>query len=227
MINRQARAFAKAGYGVLLLDLYGTGDSEGTFGEATVPTWQQDILAAINWLAESSNSSPILWAMRSGALITADLLQKQPDLSDQLILWSPVSNGKRFMTQYLRIKLAAEVTNQASLAKTTVKDLWAKLDAGESLQIAGYDLSPDLAREIAALSLSDMTLRPTLSVKWLETSLSDPVKLPPASQKVIESWRMSGLDVSDLAVNAPAFWTLQGPEWSDSYIEQTMKLIEA
>lgn len=227
MINRQARTFAKAGYGVLVLDLFGTGDSEGSFGQATLHLWQQDILAALKWLAATSDTPPILWAMRSGTLIAADLIQQQPGLTDQMILWSPVTNGKKFMTQYLRIKLAAEVTGQKSLAKTTVKDLWAKLDAGQNLEIAGYDLSPELVNNFAALSLADMKLPPTLSVKWLETSLSDPAHLSPGSLKVIEALRMSGLDICDLAVNGPAFWTLQGPEWAEKYIEQTLSLIEA
>lgn len=227
MINRQARAFAKAGYGVLILDLYGTGDSEGSFGEANLIRWQQDILAAVNWLAESSDQPPIIWAMRSGALIAADLIQQQPDLTDQMILWSPVNNGKKFISQYLRIKLAAEVTSQSAVPKTTLKDLWAGLDAGQSLEIAGYELSPDLANGFAALSLADITLPAGLSVKWLETSLSDPARLSPASHKVIEKWRGSGLDVTDQAINDIAFWTLQEPEWAETYIEQTLRLIEA
>ena len=37
MAALQARAFAKAGYGVLLLDLYGCGDSSGDFSDAKHP----------------------------------------------------------------------------------------------------------------------------------------------------------------------------------------------
>lgn len=226
MINRQARTFTKAGYGVLILDLYGTGDSEGVFGDATVHIWQQDILAAINWLTETSDKPPVLWAMRSGALLAADLIQKYPDLTDHMILWSPVGNGKRFITQYMRIKLAADVTGSSSGSKVTVKDLWSQLEDGHSVEIAGYELSPELAIGFSALSLNEIKLPQKIHIKWIETSLIDPPKLSTGSLKIVDRWRNDGIQVSDIAVNDIAFWTLQEPEWANNYIEQTISLSE-
>ena len=226
MINRQARAFADAGFGVLILDLYGTGDSEGVFGEATLQIWQQDILAAINWLSETSENPPILWAMRSGALIAADFVQHHPDLIEQMILWSPVGNGKKFISQYMRIKLAADVTGNANGSNVTIKELWADLEAGDSIEIAGYDLSPELAKGFSALSLNEIKLPQNIKVKWIETSLSDPAKLSPASSKTVDVWRSDGVQIIDKAVNDIAFWALQEPEWANKYIDQTLSLIE-
>src|SRR5690349_4296190 len=50
MLAAQARAFAAAGLDVLLLDLFGTGDSDGEFAEARWPRWQQDLQLARQWL---------------------------------------------------------------------------------------------------------------------------------------------------------------------------------
>ena len=225
MINRQARAFAKAGYGVLVLDLYGTGDSEGSFGDATIKIWQKDILAAVSWLKDTCGTPPIFWAMRSGALVAADLIKQFPALTDQMILWSPVSNGKKFITQYLRIKLAAEVTGKTGDSKTTIKDLWTRLESGHSLEIAGYSLSPELAKGFAALTLTDISLPPGFSVKWIETSLGSPAKLSAAALKVIDIWRKNDIDVSAVAVDDIAFWTLQEPEWANRYCDQTLALM--
>ena len=225
MINRQARRFTEAGYAVFILDLFGSGDSEGDFAEATPQIWQQDILAAISWLNKTSDNPPILWAMRAGALLTMDLIQKAPDITDQLILWSPVVNGKRFITQFMRIKLAAEVTNKSNGSQLTLKDMWQDLDSGKNIEIAGYNLSPELAYGISSLSLNDMTMPQAVSLKWIETSLSDPARLSPASQKVIENWNKKNLDISSIAINDLAFWALQEPEWADLYIDQTMRLL--
>lgn len=225
MINRQARAFTESGYGVLVVDLYGTGDSEGGFGDATIPIWQQDILAAVEWLSGISDSPPILWAMRSGALISTDLVQQYPDLTDRMILWSPTGNGKKFITQYMRIKLAADVTGRSGDTKVTINDLWAQFAAGQNLEIAGYALSPEMARGFSALSLNNMILPPEMHIKWIETSLMDPAKLSPASLGIIDTWNKNDLQVSAMAVNDVSFWTLQEPEMANDYIEQTLKLI--
>lgn len=225
MINRQARVFANAGYGVLILDLYGTGDSEGTFDEATVHIWQQDILAAISWLEKTSPSPPILWAMRSGALIATDLVRQYPHTTDQLILWSPVGNGKKFIHQYLRLKLAADLTKITGGKQNNIKALWAQLDGGHSLEIAGYSLSPDLALGMSALTLNRIKLPPGLAVIWIEISPAHPPMLAPAAQGVIDNWKKDGINISAVAVNDPPFWTLQEPEWAMSYISHTVKLI--
>ncbi len=226
MITRQAQDFAKAGYGVLILDLFGTGDSEGTFGEATIDIWQQDILAAITWLNETSETPPIIWAMRSGALIATDLVQQNPGLTDQMILWSPIGNGKKFINQYLRIKLAAGMTEKSEGSNLTLKDLWAKLESGQSLEIAGYDLSPELAHGFTELSLGQIKLPCKISVKWIEISLGSNPSLAPASQKIINLWQENDIDVRAVSVNDPVFWTLQEPEWAHDYIDQTRQLLE-
>ena len=52
MISLQARKFAAMGYGVLVVDYYGTGDSEGDSGDATWEVWQKDIEAIAAWLEQ-------------------------------------------------------------------------------------------------------------------------------------------------------------------------------
>lgn len=226
MINRQARLFARAGWGVLLLDLYGTGDSEGTFGAATIDIWQDDILAAFGWLKDRADSAPILWAMRSGALLAADLLQKKPGLTTRMILWSPVTSGKRFITQFMRIKLAADMAGNSDHAKRSIKDLWAILEAGGNLEIAGYELSPKMAYGLAALSLNEMKLPPETSVKWIDISLTEPAELSPAARKTIDIWSKNHNDVNSIAVNDTLFWTMQEPEWANEYCAQTLMLVQ-
>lgn len=226
MIARQARSFANQGYGVLILDLYGTGDSEGTFADATLDIWRADILAARNWLAKKSASPCALWAMRTGALLAAELLHRTPNIAGTLLLWSPVTNGKRFITQYMRIKLGADITGQTRATPLTMKDLWAVLDQGACLEIAGYDISPNLAYGLSDLALDQMTLPDHIAVHWIETSLTEPATLSPGSRKIITQWVAKGGKLAVSPVRDISFWTLQEPEWAEKYIEETNRLFQ-
>jgi exosortase A-associated hydrolase 2 len=49
MAALQARALAAAGWHVLQIDLFGTGDSEGDFAEATWDAWLEDIATAVGF----------------------------------------------------------------------------------------------------------------------------------------------------------------------------------
>src|SRR3546814_14690353 len=50
MAALQARALAALGIDVLLLDLFGTGDSAGDFRDARWEIWREDAMAAVAWL---------------------------------------------------------------------------------------------------------------------------------------------------------------------------------
>ncbi len=50
MVALQARAFAAMGFGVLQMDLFGCGDSNGEFGNARWDIWKQDLVIARSWL---------------------------------------------------------------------------------------------------------------------------------------------------------------------------------
>jgi exosortase A-associated hydrolase 2 len=108
MIARTARRLAANGTGVLLLDLYGTGDSAGSFGEARLALWQDDVRATRHWLEKEGRPEIGLWAMRSGALLLPGLLND--GFWTQLLLWQPVIAGKSFLSQFLRVGVAAGLT---------------------------------------------------------------------------------------------------------------------
>src|SRR5438477_12928924 len=69
MAALQARALAAAGTGVLLLDLFGTGDSDGDFCDASWELWMEDILVAADWLEGQGPTQIGLWGLRMGGLL--------------------------------------------------------------------------------------------------------------------------------------------------------------
>ncbi len=205
MAALQSRRLAAAGHAVLQVDLFGCGDSSGDFADARWEIWKQDLQIALSWLKSRLDGSLGLWGLRLGATLAADVA-RDPTLGiEQLLLWQPVSNGEQFLTQFLRLRLAAEMLADGT-AQSGVRELRETLRHGVPLEIAGYDLHPRLAAEIDALSLADLV--PTVKrVHCLEVTVTAEPRLSPASQRAMEAWRLNGLDVRAAAVRGEPFWS--------------------
>ena len=205
MAARQSRQLAAAGHAVLQIDLFGCGDSSGELRDARWQIWKRDVMAAIGWLKTRVAGPVSLWGLRLGATLAADLA-RDPGLGiEHLILWQPVGSGEQFLTQFLRLRLAAEMLAEGA-AQSGVRELRQALARGSPLEIAGYDLHPLLAAEIDALRLAD--LAPAAKrVHWLEVSAQAEPALGPASRRTVETWRARGLEVRVAAVNGEPFWS--------------------
>src|SRR3954447_18891885 len=94
----QARAFAEAGFGVLQIDLYGCGDSDGEFSDARWDIWKQDLAVARTWLTERVAAPISLWGLRLGALLALDFARGTSIKIAQILLWQPVLSGDSFLT---------------------------------------------------------------------------------------------------------------------------------
>ena len=205
MAALQSRRLAAAGYAVLQIDLHGCGDSSGDFSEARWQTWKNDLQGALAWLRSRVRGPLGLWGLRLGATLAADVA-RDPGLEiEDLLLWQPVASGEPFLTQFLRLRLAAEMLADGT-AQTGVGEMRQSLRRGEPLEIAGYDLHPRLAAEIDALHLADM--EPAVKrVRCVEVSGLDEPRVSPATQRALDSWRAKGLDVRAAAVKGEAFWS--------------------
>lgn len=203
----QARALSALGYGVLLLDLHGCGDSSGDFSEARWEHWQGDIAAGIAWLGRETGRPVSLWGLRLGALLALEHANgAAAGAIERVVLWQPVHAGATFLKQFLRLRVASEMMGEQKGGGTEA--LLAALHAGESLEIAGYELAPQLATAIEARSAAAFAVR-ACPVHWLEVA-SDPERpLPPASLRVIEGWRAAGVTVDARSVPGQAFWATQ------------------
>jgi exosortase A-associated hydrolase 2 len=200
----QARQLAQRGFGVLAVDLYGTGDSDGEFVDARWETWCRDLQHAADWLCERGASSLVLWGVRSGALLASDVAHMLGDRVKQLVLWQPVPVGKVFLSQFLRLRAAAEML--AGDGGIGTGELREQLANGNTVEIAGYELHPDLAAAIEGRSLRDMALSPGLCVDWFEIVASADQPAPPSAEQVVNRWAKSGSDVELIAVRGSQFW---------------------
>ena len=207
MAALQARAFAQAGYGVLMLDLTGCGDSSGDFSDASWECWKQDLALGAAWL-QTRHAAPLtVWGLRLGALLALDGLASKAFQAQRLLLWQPVVSGATFMTQFLRLRLANDMLAGAT-SSGGVQALRTALQNGETLEIAGYELSPGLALAIDKLHMEQ--LAPALAkVYWLEIVAEAGRKIPPAAQAVAHKWRAAHSEFTLYSVACEPFWTTQ------------------
>lgn len=206
MVAEQARILARAGYGVLLLDLFGTGDSAGDFAEATWDIWLEDVAAGCAWLAHGGRPLAGLWGLRLGAILAVEAAAAGPAPPPRLLLWQPVVSGKAYLTQILRLRVAAGLGGDG--ARETTADLRARWAAGEQVEIAGYPIAPGLAQRIEAASLRG-TMPPGCEVAWLDLVSSQDAAPAPAALGALAEWRQNGITVSHATVIGEAFWAVQ------------------
>jgi exosortase A-associated hydrolase 2 len=205
MAALQARRLAAAGFGVLQIDLLGCGDSSGEFVDSRWPLWKEDVLAGVGWLKGRVEGPVGLWGLRLGATLAADIARDPGLVIEHLMLWQPVASGEQFLTQFLRLYLAAEMLGGGA-AQTRVRELREKLARGTTLEIAGYELHPELAAAIEVLKLAEL-VPAVRSVLWHEVSAQPEARLTPASLRVVEAWKGKGMDVRTSAVSGEAFWS--------------------
>jgi exosortase A-associated hydrolase 2 len=221
MAALQARRLAVQGMDVLLLDLFGSGDSDGDFRAARWRRWLDDIAAAAAWM-ESRGISPVgLWGLRLGALLAVHAAARPPARFSRLILWQPIIEGKTMLTQFLRIRVAAAM---ASGSESTAS-LRSELEAGRPVEIAGYELAPELAHALTAARLDEVTPPSQMRVDWLEVGSTAGGAPGAAPDRVARTWRAAGVAVAIESVAGDPFWALQETTLAPDLIAATTRIV--
>lgn len=212
------RALAQAGFGFLLPDLTGTGESAGDFVDARWDIWQSDAETARRWLTEAHGHPPVVLGLRAGALLAASL-----DPVARLILWQPVGNGQTLLNQFLRIRVAAGLMGNGE--KESTQSLRAEWTAGRPVEIAGYEIHPDLAAALDPLRLAQIAPPAGTRVDWIETGNAE-TGPSPASARTLDAWRDGGCDVRvDIRAGDP-FWTIQETTLAPALIDATLAALQ-
>lgn len=219
-----ARALAAAGFAVAQVDLLGCGDSPGDFGEATWDAWREDVQAAAEWLAQQQGL-PVgwLWGLRAGCLLAAEASRRMESVNG-LLLWQPVASGAQHLAQFLRLKSANELlaSGTASRRDDLKRTL---LEEGEPVEVAGYTLSPALARGLERATLE--TGAQVNRIAWIEVSPAAQLTLSPAARQRIARWQEGGLRVAAHAVAGPPFWQTVEVSECPALVEATVEALQA
>lgn len=206
IVTAQAQIFAAQGVGTLVLDLYGTGESDGEHGDARWSIWQDNVRVGIDWLDAQPGGCAGLLGIRLGVPLALSVVGNETR-QRALIAWQPVVDGKTYFTQFLRTRIAANM-DRTDIPKETTATMRAQLAAGASVEVAGYQIHPELAAAIDALRLAELTPPPSLAIAWCEKGSAGDGAISPASDKLLAAWRAAGRDSALMVFDDPAFWAL-------------------
>jgi exosortase A-associated hydrolase 2 len=205
MLALLARAAARRGVGTLLLDLYGTGESEGDFADARWEIWKDDIVAGLAWLRERGGGWLGLLGERLGALLALDAAREHGQSSMPIFLWQPTLNGTTALTQFLRMRMMSSLARAGSGESTD--DLRRELANRRSVEVGGYELHPQLARQIDGLRLEELAGERAAPIHWFEL-VSEPGRaISLASRRAIDTLRGRGVEVREAVALGPPFWS--------------------
>ncbi len=226
MASMLARFLAERGFGVLILDLFGTGDSGGNFEDARWEAWRGDAEAAVLWMAAQGYRRISLVGLRLGACLALQTATApgMNDLLSRIVLWQPVTQGETFLNQFLRIRIAAGMSDAGDREKETVKALRRHLTGGAALEVAGYLLTPDIAAAIDKLDIGKLALDCDRPLTWIE--LGSGTEPGPASQRIIEWLGSGGIEVDARVLPGEPFWNIEETTLVPALWQETAAVLE-
>lgn len=215
MTARMARMLAAEGWRVAQVDLYGCGDSDGEFRDASWAAWTTDL---DNELQACDSRLPVwLWCMRAGALLAPSLLASRPQLN--LLLWQPVLSGALHLQQFLRLHAGSRIVGSGAAADAPAPSTL--LRAGHTVELGGYELSPALAASLEQAKF-DVPHSFRGRIVWLEVGAQEPPQASLPSMQAIARMRERGVAVELDVLQGPAFWQTQEIEECEPLLMRTL-----
>jgi len=207
MLRLQASALAECGIAALVLDLFGTGDSAGDFGDSLWEIWINDICVAVNFLRQRGCGRIGLLGMRLGAMLAAAAVPQLDEPCFTTVLWQPVVLGRTYLNELLRIRALTRMSdiNPAS----TIAEMRLLFEKGETVEIAGYAVNSTLAAALNTLDLAQLGSVKLGPVTWLEIK-RDASEISAAAERCVADWRTRGIILNAKSVDCAPFWTGQG-----------------
>lgn len=147
-----ARALCRAGFAVLRFDLRGCGDSDGDFVQATMDGWAADLRAAVAFAREQLHPRWLaLGGLRVGAALAERVALEDGGVS-ALLLWEPVIDGRRYISQNLRRSMIkAMLTEGASFEAQAVSER----HEADVVDFDGYEVSRVLRDQLGAVRMGE------------------------------------------------------------------------
>ena len=141
LVRETAARLSDAGYLVVVPDLFGCGDSEGSIADASIDTWVDDLQAVLHWIQRQGIDHLSALAVRAGAMFVEPLLASWT--LQRVVGWQPI-NGADTLRDLLRVRslnlrMSGEVPGSP---ETMLEDL---LSEGSRMALSGYTVSSELA----------------------------------------------------------------------------------
>jgi exosortase A-associated hydrolase 2 len=219
-----ARALAGRGWGVLQVDLFGCGDSDGDFRDARWETWVDDLTTAFGWLQERVGDRVGLVGVRLGGLLALDFASRARRNTDRVLLWHPVVNGQEMMTDFLRLKILSDAMGGRGGESATTRELRKRVYSGEPIEVLGYEIMPNLGQAIAAIHIAPLGLTVATQIRWVEvvSTVGDPGRA--LAQSTVRAWQAARGEATLHLVNGRPFWSSPRIHDSPDMIETVARI---
>jgi exosortase A-associated hydrolase 2 len=203
LISLQAREFANIGFHTIVPDLFGTGDSEGEFGEASWDIWVQDLEALVRWANHSFRAKVTLWGVRFGSLLIPPVLERILDKADRLVFWNPMNDGAQFSRELFRLARAGNLVGTHE-GKPGEKGGGTALES-EKWEIGGYEIPRNLAEAAKRIRMEDLS-NVGIGVLWAEVVRSTGLPPPKRTRDVLEVLSDSSMAISHVRIQGDLYW---------------------
>lgn len=219
LISAVMQQLAATGCHSFMLDNFGTGDSEGDLDQASLDIWRNDIYELIKLLRQHGYQHFSVVAIRFGALQLFDLLNNNALALplQQIVLWQPMFDAAKFWQQFARIKVAEAMANGIKISQ---KDLEQQLLDGDTLEIAGYPLSPQFYQSLLGMETAIASELQHNQLSWFETSQLDNIAVP--VQKMLQQLKQHG-ELNFVQLKAEPYWQTTELANADKLIALTVQ----
>jgi exosortase A-associated hydrolase 2 len=204
MVAEVSRGLAEIGIATVIPDLYGTGDSGGDFSDGDWAVWVADIGRASAWVTANSTVVSGILAVRLGGALTVHCISEHllPAVG-ATVLWQPVFDGKRFLNQFLRLRLAASMTEGR---KGGIAELRKSLATEGVLEVAGYLINNRLADDLDRLAALDVLPAELGRIALMEIASDPAAGVSTSSAGLAERTKTQGRQVSASALPGEPYW---------------------
>lgn len=224
MMTLMAHRLTQSGHSCLVMDLHGTGDSEGGFADARLEIWLDDLGRAVEWLLASGVSNINLLGIRFGACLASRLAAISATEFSRLILWQPVIRGTVFMTQFLRLKMVSDLVDTAT--QITTKQLREIAKSGDDIEVAGYKIAPSLLASVDAFNLLEQHHPGAPKTSIFEIAPSSSARHSMDCDKLSTKWSEAGASVESNLISGDQFWASTETVVVPELIEATLSRID-
>ena len=213
-LARWSKQLAGRGFSVLRYHPLGTGESDGTHADVTLESLVKDAVTAQH-LARQQLAGRRLgyFGLRLGATVSIHAAAAQP--ADILALWCPVTSLPHYFRELLRSQVTADAVHR-SRARST-QQMIADLEAGRSVDVWGYELSPGLYRQMKAMQAFP-DAPPAHNVLWLARPADEAAAAP-----VVKRWQGLGSHVDFQVIRETAFWEYAGNTVPERFATATVQ----
>lgn len=179
---------------VYLLDLFGTGDSEGEFVDATLETWHTNLVEAVAHIQANGGGITQIVALRFGCLLFPRVSASLPNLTN-LILLQPIADGSTHVRQLKRMLAARQLTEAETAA----------FDGEQPVNCGGYEISPTLWDSMSTMSAVDAFRNYAGHVTLIEISGAPERGLSVPGKKLVSQFDRA-LSVTTQVLPGAPFW---------------------